>query len=451
MRYLLLALALLQSPTTAILDRIEADLAELRKVLTVPDPDPTVTIYFVPAGENLDQALGFVPDGGIVELEQCAVYAGTTTTRKPVTLRTQGWAPPPVDVCLAKLTPPSQQAAVIVEAPRVTLQGVEVVGNCNDCILFRPSATDWLLEWVYIHGDPVLGAKRGVTLNGSGILRDSVITDIFRVGQESQGIGGWEGGPYRIERNLIEAASINMLVGGSDPSSEAAHPHDLTVIGNTFRKKIEWRGRGYAVKNLFELKMMRRATITDNVLEYSWVDGQLGWGAVFSIRNQSGGAPYAIIEDVAFERNTIRHVAGGISILGQDDIHPSQRLRNLTIRQNVIEDINRTTWGTNGRAIQIARGSENLILDGNTVRGGNVHSFLFFTSGTAFPNVGFQLLNHTATEGRWGIFGDGNVGFGQTALNVYAPGAIWTNVTLERNPASYQPQPYPAGTTIVTP
>lgn len=452
MKYWLLALALLlQDPLTIPqrLDRITEEVTAIRLLLNPPEPEPTETIYIVPAGESLQDKLDWVPEGAIVELEQGAVYPGPVTIRKPLTLRKQGndmeVGARPVVTC------PVQQQAIFIEAPNVTLRGLEVKGNCNDAIWLKPTALNTLIEHSYIHGEG--SAKNGITLHGSAIIRHNLIDDIYRVGQESHGIVSWEGGPYVIEHNSIAAASINVLIGGSDPSSEAVHPHDLTFRNNYLWKKLDWRGKGYAVKNLFELKILKGGTIADNTMEYSWVDGQLGWGLVISVRNQSGTAPWSIIENVTIERNTIRHVAGGISWLGQDDRagYPSQRTRNVTIQQNLFEDINKTTWGTNGRAIQLNQGSENLILDANIVRGGDVHSFLFFAGPTTIPHVGLQVTTHTATEGRWGIFGDNNTGFGVNPLKVYAPGYTWTAVTLERNPASFQPQTYPSGTVIVTP
>lgn len=83
------------------------------------------------------------------------------------------------------------------------------------------------------------GAKRGIQANGRGLtLEDSVITDIFRVGQESAGIGAWDSpGPFTIRRNVIQAASINFLFGGA------------------------------------------------------WAQGQTAYGLVLAVRNQEGGCP----------------------------------------------------------------------------------------------------------------------------------------------------------------
>ena len=136
----------------------------------------------------------------------------------------------------------------MIESGDVTLVGVELTGNANDLLVIKPGAEHTTIRDAYIHGDPVDGAKRGIQANGRGLtLEDSIITDVFRVGQESAGIGAWNTpGPFIIRRNLIQAAGINFLFGGADPSSAANTPADILIEDNEFSKKLEWRGRGYA-------------------------------------------------------------------------------------------------------------------------------------------------------------------------------------------------------------
>ena len=414
-------------------------------------PQAEQVFVHVPSGGNLQAALTAATANTVVTLDPAAVYEGPVTCTAG-TLQTQGFTPPLVvgTTPLAEIDPNNQQGLFISGA--CTVRGIEIVGNANDLIFLNPTANA-VIEYTYLHGGG--STKNGITLKGTAIVRHNVIRNIYRSGQESHGIVSWEGGPYVITDNEISAASINVLFGGEDPSSEAVHPHDLTFQRNYLWKDTAWRGAGYAAKNLFELKLMKTATISDNTLEYSWVDGQDGWGLVVSVRNQSGTAPWSIIRDVVIEDNIFRHMAGGISWLGQDDRvgFPSERTLNVTIRNNVFEDISSANWGTNGKLFQINRGSENLTITGNQMRGGNVHSFLLFAGSLTHDSVNFTYTNNTVTEGRWGIIdGDNGTGFGVNALNSYTTGGYtWSGNTVERNPASFQPQTYPAGTTIVTP
>jgi hypothetical protein len=75
------------------------------------------------------------------------------------------------------------------------------------------------LDQVYIHGDPVTGQKRGVSMDGKFLtVTNSYIDDIHSVGQDSQGISGFNSsGEWTITNNYIAAASENILTMGADP------------------------------------------------------------------------------------------------------------------------------------------------------------------------------------------------------------------------------------------
>jgi len=63
--------------------------------------------------------------------------------------------------------------------------------------------------------------------------------------------------------------------------------------------------------------------IDGNVLEYSRADAQNGIAILFTVRNQDGQAPWSVVQDVTFSNNVVRHAAGGVNILGVDDLHPT--------------------------------------------------------------------------------------------------------------------------------
>jgi hypothetical protein len=75
-----------------------------------------------------------------------------------------------------------------------------------------------------------------------------------------------------------------------------------------------------AVKNLLELKTAQRVLIRGNVLENSWPSSQVGFAVLFTVRScQDGDFPWAVVKDVVFESNIVRHAAYGINLLGRDD------------------------------------------------------------------------------------------------------------------------------------
>ena len=92
---------------------------------------------------------------------------------------------------------------------------------------------DLILDHLYVHGDPLLGQKRGIALNAASVtIRDSYVSECKGVGMDTQAIAGWNGpGPFTIENNYLEAAGENVMFGGSDPAIT-----DLVPTGITFRK-----------------------------------------------------------------------------------------------------------------------------------------------------------------------------------------------------------------------
>ena len=275
------------------IDHALADLAAAKALLGPP-------VINVAPSQNLQTLLDNVQPGTILQLEPGASY-GPTTIRRSVTIQPRGFVPgqtPHVRFVANGLY------AIAIESGDVTLIGVELTGYANDVLLIKQTAGNTTVRHAYIHGDPVRGAKRGIQANGRGLtLEDSVITDIFRVGQESAGIGAWDTpGPFTIRRNVIQAAAINFLFGGADPSSPANIPSDILIEDNTFNKKLEWRSQDYGAKSLGELKNARRATIRRNLFQDPWAQGQTAYGLVLAVRNQDGGCPYCIVEDVLIRR-----------------------------------------------------------------------------------------------------------------------------------------------------
>jgi hypothetical protein len=431
--WLVVLLALQAAPAAAqtaqsYIDHALADLAAAKALLGPP-------VVNVAASQNLQALLDSVAPGTVLQLEPGASY-GATTIRRSVTIQPRGFVPGQTPY--VRFVANSQSALTIENGAAVTLIGVELTGNANDLLWIKQSAGHTTIRHAYIHGDPVHGAKRGIQANGRGLtLEDSVITDVFRVGQESSGIGAWDTpGPFTLRRNLIQAAGINFLFGGADPSSEGNIPADIVIEGNTFSKKLSWRGRGYSAKNLGELKNVKRVTIRNNLFRYSWAEGQTAYGLVLAVRNQDGTAPYSTVEDVLIENNTIQDVGTGVSILGRDSNQPSQTMRNVVFRNNTFDTVNQATYGGRGTMFEILRGPENVTIENTQVVNSplNLHSALFFGQG-AFPATGLVVQGNRFIEGQYGIVGDGslNATRGAPALAAYAPAAIWGNNTVVRS------------------
>jgi hypothetical protein len=101
----------------------------------------------------------------------------------------------------------------------------------------------FVLDHLYVHGDPFLGQKRCIALNGANVtVRDSYVSDCKGVGMDTQAIGGWNGpGPYLIENNYLEGAGENVIFGGADPGIPNLVAENVVVRRNLMSKPLEWR------------------------------------------------------------------------------------------------------------------------------------------------------------------------------------------------------------------
>src|SRR5205814_1753501 len=96
-------------------------------------------------------------------------------------------------------------------------------------------------------------------------------------------------------------------------------PSDIRITGNLISKPLSWRSEKWQVKNLLELKNARRVTIDGNILQNNWQAAQVGFAALFTVRNQDGGCLWCQVDHVVFERNLVQHSASCVSILGFAD------------------------------------------------------------------------------------------------------------------------------------
>ena len=309
-------------------------------------------------------------------------------------------------------------------------------------IIDLQDATAITMDRLLIVAGPA-GQKRAIKANGRQItLTRSHIANIWRAGQDSQAFCAWDGaGPYTVTDNYLEAASENVMFGGANSSSPANVPADIVVTGNHFSKRLEWRGQGKVVKNLFELKSAKRVTVRNNIFERNWTDGQSGTAIVFTVRNDEGGAPWSVVEDVLFEQNLVRDTEGVFNILGTDSYQPSGRATRITIRNNL-------AIGT-GFFLQAGGEVGTLTIDHNTVDQGRnfltLYSGSVWPTGTAAPRDGqfavesLTVTNTLANHNDYGAFG-GSIG--TPALVAMTRSYRWTHNVLAGGPDF----PYPAVT-----
>ena len=414
-------------------------------------PTQTGELITVPAGGDLQSAINRAQPGDTITLPAGATFTapdgGFVLTPKTgdgwIIIRTANLSGIPAaesrvaplhSVSMPRIISPGVSPAIstALGASRYRLIGLEIttassfsyglVALGSDATI-TPAAREITLDRCYIHGSPAKETRRGVAINGASLaVVDSYISDIHQSGNDSQAIAGWNGpGPFKIVNSYLEAAGENVLFGGGDPASADMSPADIEVRGNYLRKPTEWLGAGWSVKNLFELKDARRVLVTDNVLEGNWVNGQSGMSVLFTPRNQNGNAPWTQVCDVTFARNTLRAGAGGLNILGHDDLAPSGRTERIRVEGNRFEDIGRTELGGNARLIQLLDGPAYLTFSGNTfLHADGVEGHALIIAGS--PVEGFVFQGNTIHG--YGIFGD-NYGVGAAAVAQYLPGAVF--------------------------
>ncbi|HMO81790.1 MAG TPA: VCBS repeat-containing protein [Pyrinomonadaceae bacterium] len=208
-----------------------------------------------------------------------------------------------------------------------------------------------IIDRCLIEGANGTSTRRGITLNSRDTqIVNSYIHRIHEQSADSQAIGGWNGpGGYLIANNYLEAASENIMFGGSDPSIPNLVTTDVTIERNHIYKPLSWRNQGWDVKNSFELKNAKQVIVQENIFENSWGEAQNGTAIVFTPRNQDGGCSWCTIEDVTFRYNIVKNVAGGFNIFVTDNIHPSRVTQNFDINNNLItvavNTLNGNGWG----------------------------------------------------------------------------------------------------------
>jgi hypothetical protein len=419
--------------------------------------------------QNLQTALNAANSGDTLLLEAGATFTGTfvlpiKSGSEYITLRSS--APdsalpaPGVRITpsyasqLPKIVSPGGGAPALVTAPSITTGTVTTVahnyrfigieftkpatetltyylillGN-NDLNAQNPQNTlsevphHFIFDRCYIHGNSTTSIRHCVSLNTAyAQIINSYISDVHESGNgDNQAIWIVNGpGPFTFVNNYLEAAGENVLVGGEDPLIPNLVPSNIEFRRNQIKKQTTWLGV-WKVKNLFELKSARKVKVDGNLMEFNWGDAQGGTAVLFTVRNQNGGAPWSVVEDVSFTNNIVRHVTGGVSFLGRDDIHTSEQAKRIIVGNNLFDDMNQS-WcipsppdycSSNGNFMDMIDTAD-ITIDHNTIfQNHNIANI----SGGQQSSSGFVFTNNIMPNNNNG-FG-GPVGMGTVALNNY--------------------------------
>lgn len=321
-----------------------------------PDPVPVITVT---AGGNLQAALDA---GGVIQLEDGAIYNGNFTAHVPGTRLSAPTMASIVgaDGAPALFIPPGASDIQIANLTCTTPwdQSVIMVGN-NDSTQTQASQAPTKIVLTNIQV-PTHRGKRAFYLNsGDTQLLNCGCLDVYDPSaQDSQGIGILNApGPILVSGGTYVAASENILVGGDVVSIPGVVPTGLTFEGLTLSKPAAWRTAPPpgGVKNNFELKNGVDVVLKTSTLDGCWASAQAGFSIQLTPRN-GGTIANVLIQDV-----TVQNVDHGINMLGCDDEAYSPQMVGVTF--------SRVTVAAVGRFLQMQGACQTVIVDSCTFTG----------------------------------------------------------------------------------
>lgn len=322
-------------------------------------------------------------------------------------------------------------------------------------LIMLTNADHMIFDRCWIHGSPIGEDVKGVEFNDSTYIAvvDSYISDIHSklsgYGADSSTIGSVTGtGPVKIVDNFLEASGVSILWGGGASTANVA---DVELRRNHVFKPFTWWtksptyfGTAFEVKNLFESKSGVREFVEGNIFEDNWAQAQKGTAIMFDPRNQYGECPGCTVHDVIFRYNIVRHAVNGIGIsvvsattcVGEagdgtgNCVFLSGPLYNLSIHDNLLDDINETTYSpgdccTDGYLFalttdQPSNWPHDIQIEHNTgfPVGSGIANVTINSTPQVFAN--FSFTNNLATTGNGGFHqllpGKGMPGCGATGL-----------------------------------
>ncbi len=426
----------------------------------------------VQAGGNLQAALDQAQPGDQIVLQAGASFTGNfvlpaKTGSNWIVLRSSNMAGIPQEnervvpgvhaSAMPKILSPNNSGAITTAAQshHYRFIGIEfglassVAANTGIIRLGDPYEThlnnvshDLIIDRCYIHGNPLVNARRGVALNSaSTAIVDSYISEIHEVGADSQAVCGWNGpGPYKIVNNHLEASGENVMFGGADPAIYGLIPSDIEFRRNHCFKPLSWKqgqpgfaGTAWSVKNLCELKNAQRIVLEGNLFENNWMESQTGYAILIKSVNQDGTAPWCTTQDVDFKNNIVRHTGSAVNILGRAQDQLGGQTKRVRIKNNLFEDVSSTPWNGAGAFLQISD-TPDVTVDHNTaMQTGNI----IVAYGPASP--GFVFINNVMPHNTYGVKGDGT-GVGTPTIDQYFPASVFRRNAM----VGGQGFPYPA-------
>jgi hypothetical protein len=221
-----------------------------------------------------------------------------------------------------------------------------------------------------IFGNPGQDVRRGILTNCADFFFiDGRIEEIHQRGSDSQAICGWNAGEGHLIRNaVLEAASENIMYGGSGNTGPNMNPRDITLENVILSKRKEWdpnspafAGIRWNIKNHLEFKIGQRVRVNGLHCLNCFTDGQTGRSIVISPRDVAG-RPWIVTQDIDIRNALIQDVNSAFVLLGHDDgAGPNQPVETATSRIRFSNCLARINAG--GKCFDISGDSYDVELD----------------------------------------------------------------------------------------
>lgn len=415
-----------QPPTLTpaqIIDRLQAEINERIEKLRAELAPPPIRI--LSTREELDQAIATAADGAVLNLDSALQYPDPfVLSRNRITLQSVELRDGRMDLA----TPlPRFLKGITAAGDDITLRGLQATHTDHTTGITTISGARVTFDRMRILGDPVEGARRGITANGGGdvaIVR-SYVADCFQAyasGRDSQALIAWDMLPgLLVDDDYLEGGSESVMFGGADSSDAAHQPAGVIIRNSTLTKKRAWKTLPIGVKNVLEFKAIDGAIVEGNQISESWGKaagnggGQDGYLVVLTVRNQDGRCPWCTIRNVIIRNNQLSNGAAAFTILGLDNIketktgkptpfgevRPTVRMNTVTIANNQATGLDAAGFSGSAKIILIDGGPIGLTFDGNVFQSVGSTSVVYLATAT---NQNLNLTRNTWPATTYGIF-----------------------------------------------
>jgi hypothetical protein len=198
---------------------------------------------------------------------------------------------------------------------------------------------------VYMHGSNTYDVREGIQGNVTNLaVIDSYISDIHQSTADSQAIIPYfTPGPIKIVNNFLSATTEDVMIGGAGGADNPYIPSDIEIRRNHFFKPLAWDscgaggtlgsgglqpngvpcppglGHQWVEKNNLEFKSGQRVLVKGNVMENTWVSGQVGYSVLLTVRTTGDAARVSVVDDITIESNILMNVYNGFNTLEHND------------------------------------------------------------------------------------------------------------------------------------